>query len=121
MFILSKRSLNNLVGVNKDLVAVVKRAIELTKIDFAVTEGVRTLERQQELLVKKVTRTLNSKHLVGDAVDLAAYVNGTVSWDKHHYYIIALAMEQAAIELNVDIRWGGDFKSFFDGPHFELI
>ena len=118
---LSQKSLNKLDGVDENLVAVVKRAIELTEIDFGVTEGLRSLKRQKELYAQKLSQTLKSKHLVGRAVDLVAYVDGVVSWDKQHYYTIALAMERAAIELNVDIRWGGDFKSFFDGPHFELI
>lgn len=120
-FKLSQRSLNNLKGVDEDLVAVVKRAIEITEIDFGVTEGIRTLDRQTELFKKGFSKTMKSKHLIGRAVDLVAYVDGKVSWEKEDYYPIALAMERAAIELNVKIRWGGDFKSFFDGPHFELI
>jgi peptidoglycan LD-endopeptidase CwlK len=120
-FKLSQRSLNNLKGVDEDLVAVVKRAIEITEIDFGVTEGIRTLVRQEELFKKGLSKTMKSKHLIGRAVDLVAYVDGKVSWEKEYYYPIALAMERAAIELNVKIRWGGDFKSFFDGPHFELI
>ena len=120
-FKLSQRSLNNLKGVDEDLVAVVKRAIEITEIDFGVTEGIRTLDRQEELFKKGLSKTMKSKHLIGRAVDVVAYVNGKVSWEKEDYYPIALAMERAAIELNVKIRWGGDFTSFFDGPHFELI
>lgn len=120
-FKLSQRSLDKLKGVDKDLVAVVKRAIELTEVDFGVTEGIRTLDRQEELFKKGLSKTMKSKHLIGRAVDLVAYVDGKISWEKEHYYPIALAMERAAIELNVDIRWGGDFKRFFDGPHFELI
>lgn len=120
MFKLSQRSLNNLKGVDEDLVAVVKRAIEITEIDFGVTEGIRTLDRQKELYKKGLSKTMKSKHLIGRAVDLVAYVDGKVTWDKQPYHIIALAMERAAIELQVGIRWGGDFKSFFDGPHFEL-
>jgi peptidoglycan L-alanyl-D-glutamate endopeptidase CwlK len=120
-FKLSQRSLNNLKGVDEDLVAVVKRAIEITEIDFGVTEGIRTLVRQEELFKKGLSKTMKSKHLIGRAVDLVAYVDGKVSWEKEDYYPIALAMERAAIELNVKIKWGGDFKSFFDGPHFELI
>ena len=120
-FKLSQRSLNNLKGVDEDLVAVVKRAIEITEIDFSVTEGIRTLDRQTELFKKGLSKTMKSKHLIGRAVDLVAYVDGKVSWEKEDYYPIALAMERAAIELNVKIKWGGDFKSFFDGPHFELI
>jgi peptidoglycan L-alanyl-D-glutamate endopeptidase CwlK len=120
-FKLSVRSLNMLQGVDEKLISVVKRAIELTEIDFGVTEGIRTLVRQEELFKKGLSKTMKSKHLIGRAVDLVAYVDGKVSWEKEDYYPIALAMERAAIELNVKIKWGGDFKSFFDGPHFELI
>lgn len=118
---LSQKSLDNLKGVKDPLVNVVKRAIEISQIDFKVLEGIRTPERQKELLARKVTQTLKSKHLTGDAVDLGALKNGEITWDKESYAVIAKAMKQAAAELKVNIRWGGDFKSFFDGPHFELI
>jgi peptidoglycan L-alanyl-D-glutamate endopeptidase CwlK len=118
---LSQKSLDNLKGVKDPLVNVVKRAIEISQIDFKVLEGIRTPERQKELLARKVTQTLKSKHLTGDAVDLGALKNGQITWDKESYAVIAKAMKQAASELKVNIRWGGDFKSFFDGPHFELI
>ena len=108
-------------GVDSRLIQVVKRAIEITTVDFKVLEGVRTLERQQELLKQKVTQTLKSKHLEGLAVDLGALKGADVSWDKPLYFEIAKAMKQASKELNIPIRWGGDFKSFFDGPHFELV
>ena len=108
-------------GVKDPLVNVVKRAIQISEIDFKVLEGVRTLERQQELLARKVTQTLKSKHLTGDAVDLGALKGGEITWDKASYVTVSKAMKQAAKELNVNIRWGGDFKTFFDGPHFELI
>lgn len=120
-FSLSQKSLDTMNGVKDPLVNVVKRAIQISEIDFKVLEGVRTLERQKELLARKVTQTLNSKHLTGDAIDLGALKNGEITWDKASYAIIAKAMKQAAKELNVNIRWGGDFKTFFDGPHFELI
>lgn len=120
-FKLSQRSLDKLKGVDDDLVRVVKRAIELSSIDFAVLEGVRDVERQKELMAKGYSQTLRSKHVIGRAVDLGAWVNNTISWDKAFYLEIAKAMKQAAKELNVNIRWGGDFKSFFDGPHFELM
>jgi peptidoglycan L-alanyl-D-glutamate endopeptidase CwlK len=120
-FKLSTRSLNNLKNVDADLIKVVNRAIEITEIDFGITEGVRTPERQQQLVKEGKSQTLRSKHLIGRAVDVAAFVNGKVSWEKEHYVKIAKAFKQAAKELNVNIRWGGDFKSFFDGPHFELV
>lgn len=118
---LSQKSLDRMKGVDDRLVRVVKRAIELTPIDFTVTEGLRTLERQKELVAKGFSQTMNSKHLKGLAVDLGALVDGKLTWEKKPYYTIADAMKQAAAELGIAIRWGGDFKSFFDGPHFELI
>jgi len=120
-FKLSQRSLDKLAGVDEDLVAVVKRAIEITEVDFGITEGIRTLDRQEELYKKGLSKTMKSKHLIGRAVDVVAYVDGKVSWEKEYYHTIATAMKRAATELNVNIKWGGDFKSFFDGPHFELI
>ncbi len=119
-YVLSQKSLDKLKGVDERLVNVVKRAITYTTVDFSVGEGVRTLERQKELLVLKTTQTLKSKHLIGHAVDLYALKDGVVSWDKALYPEIAKAMKQAAEELSVNIRWGGEFKSFYDGPHFEL-
>lgn len=118
---LSKRSEDKLVGVDANLVKVVRRAIELTEVDFGITEGLRTKERQALLVADGKSQTMNSKHITGRAVDVVAYVDGKVSWDKEQYITISKAFKQAAKELNVSIRWGGDFKSFFDGPHFELV
>jgi peptidoglycan L-alanyl-D-glutamate endopeptidase CwlK len=120
-FALGQRSRDRLNGVDDRLVKVVERAIELTEIDFTVLEGLRTPERQKQLVSEGFSQTLKSKHLTGHAVDLGALVNGTVSWDKEHYHTIAKAMKTAADELNIKVRWGGDFKTFFDGPHWELV
>ena len=120
-FKLSQRSKDRLKGVDERLVKVVERAIEITEVDFSVLEGLRTPERQKQLVADGFSQTLKSKHLTGHAVDLGALVNGTISWDKQHYHTIADAMKKSAEELKVNIRWGGDFKSFFDGPHFELV
>lgn len=120
MFKLSQKSLDHLEGVHPDLVKVVKRAIELTPIDFRVTEGLRTLERQKYLMKKGATRTLRSRHITGKAVDFVALPDGQVSWDWQHYPKIAAAFKQAASELGVKIEWGGDWKSFRDGPHIQL-
>lgn len=119
-FKLSKRSLGNLEGVKPQLVAVVKRAIEITAVDFAVIEGVRSLSRQRELVLAGASLSMASRHLTGHAVDLAAYVGRDVRWDWPLYTTIAEAMKQAATELSVSIVWGGDWKAFPDGPHFEL-
>lgn len=119
-FSLSTNSYKKLEGVHPKLVRVVELAIALTEVDFAVTEGVRTLARQRVLVEAGASTTLNSRHLTGHAVDLAAYVNGKIAWDWPLYHKIAAAMKQAANELGVPIVWGGDWKSFPDGPHFEL-
>lgn len=124
-FVLSSKSKAALVGVHPDLILVVYRAIQLTAVDFSVLEGVRTLARQQQLVAAGASRTLNSRHLAGadgwaKAVDLGALVGTELRWDWPLYHKIAAAMKQAATELSVPIVWGGDWKSFPDGPHFEL-
>ena len=119
-FVLSQRSRVRMTGVHPALVAVVERAIQLTPVDFKVTEGVRTLERQAQLVRVGASRTLNSRHLSGHAVDLAALVEGKVRWDWPLYPRIAGAMKAAADERGVALVWGGDWKRLRDGPHFEL-
>lgn len=111
-FVLSQRSLSRLDGVHPDLVRVVKRALELSKQDFSVLEGLRTAERQAQLVKQGLSQTTNSKHLkqtdgFGHAVDLTPWVNGAVSFDWVYFYPIAEAVRVAAKELNVKIRWGG--------------
>lgn len=119
-FKLGSRSLQRLQGVHPDLVKVVKRAIEISPVDFTVTEGLRTLERQKQLVAKGASKTMNSRHLTGNAVDISPLVDGKVSWDWKFYHPMADAMKKAAKELNVPIEWGGDWKTFKDGPHFQL-
>lgn len=146
---LSNKSLSKLEGVNPKLVAVVKRAIEISKIDFAVTEGVRTVARQKQLVAAGASKTMESKHINGNAVDLVAYIGTRISWELNLYDDLADAMAQAARELDVNIRWGGAWhisdiaawtgsmqsamdnyidtrrkqgkRPFIDGPHFELM
>lgn len=120
-FVLGAKSKEKLQGVDIRLVRLVEQAIKETTVDFTVLEGLRTPERQQQLVNDGFSQTLKSKHLTGHAVDLVAIVNGKVSWDKEHYPEIARAMKKAAADQQVNIRWGGDFKTFFDGPHFELV
>ena len=142
---LSALSRRRLIGVHPDLVRVVERAIELTDVDFRVQEGVRPLARQQRLVAAGASQTLDSRHLTGHAVDLAALVGKEIRWDWPLYTAIAHAMRDAAVELGVSVRWGGcwcvldrhadpeavliDYaarrraqgkKPFLDGPHFEL-
>ena len=120
MFKLGKRSIERLQGVHPDLVRVVERAIDLTTVDFTVLEGLRSPERQQTLAASGASQTLNSRHITGHAVDLGAWVDNQVDWSWPLYTKIANAMKAAANELGVSIVWGGDWRTFKDGPHFEL-
>jgi peptidoglycan L-alanyl-D-glutamate endopeptidase CwlK len=106
MYKLSKRSHDRLFGVDPRLVAVVNSAIGITKVDFGVTEGLRTEETQRRYVDAGKSQTMNSKHLTGEAVDLVAFVNGAVSWELNLYDDIADAMKIAAIEHDLPLRWG---------------
>lgn len=111
MFKLSNRSEGNLTGVHPKMIAVVERAIEITKIDFGITEGVRDLETQREYVKSGVSQTMNSKHLIQDdgyshAVDMMAYVGSRGSWEMNLYDDIADAMKQAAQEYCISLKWG---------------
>lgn len=117
----SERSNSKLEGVDERLIRVATLALQLSPIDFGITEGVRTLERQKQLVKAGASRTLKSKHLEGKAIDVVAYVGGKVAWDWPLYEKIAKAFKQAAAELDVNIKWGGDWTTFKDGPHFELV
>lgn len=94
--------------------------MELTEIDFGITEGLRTKERQKQLVAEGKSQTMNSRHLTGDAVDVVAYVGSLVSWEWALYEKIAQAFKQAAVELNTPVEWGGDWDTLKDGPHFQL-
>jgi peptidoglycan L-alanyl-D-glutamate endopeptidase CwlK len=120
VFKLGKRSIERLQGVHPDLVRVVERAIDLTTVDFTILEGLRSPERQQTLVASGASQTLNSRHITGHAVDLGAWVDNQVDWSWPLYTKIANAMKAAANELGVSIVWGGDWRTFKDGPHFEL-
>ena len=115
---LGTRSLQNLSGVHPDLVAVVKLAITITEQDFTVIEGIRNINRQRELVKAGKSTTMNSRHITGHAVDMVPW---PVDWnDLERFEIMSEAMKQAAEELDIPIVWGGDWKSFYDAPHFEL-
>ena len=147
-FSLSQRSLERLEGVDERLVQVVQIAIEVSNIDFAVTEGLRTRERQKELVAKGASQTMKSKHIDGLAVDLVAYIGDRISWELNLYDDIADAMKIGAREVGVPICWGAAWqisdiaewdgtmqdamdayvdlrrsqgrRPFIDGPHFEI-
>jgi peptidoglycan L-alanyl-D-glutamate endopeptidase CwlK len=117
---LSTRSLKNLQGVHPDLVAVAHRAAELTPIPFEVIEGLRTLERQKQLVAAGASKTMKSRHLTGHAIDIVPTVEGQIRWDWPLFRVLAPAMKQAAQEKGVALEWGGDWRTFKDGPHFQL-
>jgi peptidoglycan L-alanyl-D-glutamate endopeptidase CwlK len=116
--VIDARSERNLIGVHPDLVKVIRRAAKAG--GFVVTEGLRTKARQAQLVKAGASRTMNSRHITGHAIDVAAVVNGEVRWDWPLYAAIAVRVKAAAKDLGVPITWGGDWKSFRDGPHFEL-
>ena len=146
-FKLGSKSLKELEGVHADLVAVVKRAIEITSQDFTVHDGKRTPEEQQQLVNSGASQTLNSRHISGHAVDLVPFINGKPRWEWTPIYRIADAVRLAAKELSIPLRWGGAWdiaftdtedaphdlavdytnrrramgkSAFLDGPHYEL-
>jgi len=147
-FKLSQRSLDKLEGVDERLVAVVKYAIAVTKIDFGVICGLRTIEEQRELVASGASQTMNSKHIGGNAVDLMAYIGSRASWETNVYDEIADAVKEGAQQVGVPIRWGAAWhiddirkwnntmedamnsyvdlrraegkRPFIDGPHFEI-
>lgn len=127
MFQLSQTSRAKFKNVHPDLVRVFERAIKLTEVDFRLTEGERTIARQKQLVAAGASQTMKSRHIrstnrsgLAEAMDVVALVGGKVRWDWPLYSIIARAVKQAAKELNIPITWGGDWKKFKDGPHFEL-
>lgn len=119
-FKFGQRSEERLKGVHPDLVKVVRRALEISKVDLAVLEGIRSSERQTQMVKSGASQTLNSRHLTGHAIDVAPVVGNQVRWDWPLYYPLAEAMKAAAAELNIPIEWGGDWRKFKDGPHWQL-
>lgn len=148
MFALGPKSMSRLTGVHDHLVRVVRRAITLSSVDFTVLEGLRSLDRQRDLVAAGASQTMASRHLTGHAVDLAPVVGGIARWDWPLVYRVAEAMRAAGLAEGIPIRWGGAWdvlltqtgqqeaeaiteayaariraagrKPFTDGPHFEL-
>ena len=146
---LSTRSQERLMGIEPELKEAVYAAIKVTKIDFGVIEGLRTEEKQKQLVESGASQTMKSKHLEGRAVDLMAYIGGRGSWELNVYDEIADAMKEAAVKVDVAVRWGAAWtvtdirewegtmedamnsyidtrrsqgrRPFIDAPHFELM
>ena len=125
MFKLGKNSKKNLVRVHIDLCRVVKLALSICEIDFGISEGDRSKAKQRRMVNKGKSTTMNSRHIVDKigacyAVDLFAYVDGKASYKPRHMKMIAKAMFKAAIELGVDMEWGGHWSNLNDMPHYQL-
>ena len=148
-FALSQRSLGRLDGVKNELHSVVTTAIGLTNVDFGVTCGLRTEKEQEDLVARGASKTMKSKHLTGDAVDVVAYIGGSrISQELNLYDDIADAFKEASVREGVGIKWGASWhipdlrdwegtaeeammayidlrrsqgrRPFIDAPHFEL-
>jgi len=117
---LNRTSLTRLRGVDANLVAVIKKASEISEIPFQVSEGLRTRERQAYLVKTGKSKTMNSYHLKGRAVDLVAMPGGDVSWNLADYKKINAAVQKAAKSAGVTITWGGTWKTIVDGPHWQI-
>lgn len=120
MFKFGHRSEAELATVDPRLSLVMRKALEISPVDFGIIEGKRAVERQRKLFAAGATRTMKSKHITGHAVDVVAYVDGQVRWDWPLYAVIAASVKKAAAKLHTEVGWGGDWKKFKDGPHFEL-
>lgn len=126
MYKLSKTSEDRLIGVNPDLIRVINRALEISKIDFGIPQygGLRTATEQNFLYLDGKSQLdgfhKKSNHQSGNAFDVFAYVDGKASWNKEYLTHIATAILAAASELGVKLSWGGHWKSFVDMPHFEI-
>ena len=129
-FRLSARSESNLKGVDERLVKVIRRALEVGSADFAVIEGLRTIEQQRENVRKGVSKTMDSRHLTGHAVDiLPSAIKPGMTWDLKYFMPVLTAIKQAGDELGVPLRFGINWKSdpslpietkFIDAPHVEI-
>jgi peptidoglycan L-alanyl-D-glutamate endopeptidase CwlK len=146
-FKLGTKSLKELTGVHRDLINVVEHAIAISPQDFAVHDGIRTIEEQKKMVQNGASQTMDSRHITGHAVDLVPYINGKLRWEWGPIYMIADAVRTVAKSLGIPIRWGGAWdilltdtsgpteyvvvdyaarrkaagkKAFLDGPHFEL-
>jgi peptidoglycan L-alanyl-D-glutamate endopeptidase CwlK len=117
---LSARDLQRLTGVHESIRRVLARAARDGAPRFAVIEGRRTVSRQRQLVAAGASKTMRSRHIHGFAVDIAPIIGGKISWDWPAFYPLAAAIKKAAVAERVTLTWGGDWRTFKDGPHWEL-
>lgn len=118
-FKFSSRSEKNLQGVNPDLVKVTRRALEISEVDFGITEGLRSRYRQKQLVATVRARPRTAATLRACRGCCGLYRQPGVM-ELPLYEKIAAAFRQASRELNIPVEWGGDWKTLKDGPHFQL-
>lgn len=116
----SERSKTKLQGVDPRLVHIAELALQRSPFDFGITCGLRTIEEQRNLVHEGKSRTMKSKHLEGRAIDIVIYINGKANWDVDNYRKVSQVFKQVATEEDIQIEWGGDWKSFVDAVHFQL-
>ena len=121
----SPQGASKLEGVHPHLVKVILGVAVESPQPFVILEGPRTVERQRQLVAKGASRTMKSRHIpaangLSHAVDIAPLVNGAASWDWAYYYKLAPIVKRVAAVFGVPLEWGGDWKSFKDGPHWQL-
>jgi len=128
-FKFSKRSLNRMSKVHPALVQVMEVAIKDSPYDFGITSGYRTESEQAELVARGSSKTMNSKHRKGLAVDIAVYNEGQLTWEFKYYEAVSVHIKKVAADLGIGVKWGGDFKvwkngelvPYRDGPHYQLV
>lgn len=116
----STRSLKHMNGLHPDLLKVLNEAIKDTPIDFAVTDGKRTMAEQKKFVAQGKSKTLKSRHLSGKAVDVMCYIDGKGTWNTRIYTQLSKHILAVAKKLGIALVWGGTWKSFPDYVHFEL-
>lgn len=114
------RSEENLNGVHPDRVRVMRLALNYSQMPFSISEGVRSMARQRDILRTGKSQTLRSRQLTGHAVDVVAIPAGVVSWEWDYYAQIAVAVRRAARECAVGVEWDSEWRRLKDGPHFQL-
>lgn len=119
-FKFSNRSINNLKEVHPWLVILCHETLKHSPVDFGITEGKRSIEKQREYVAAGKSQTMNSYHLDGDAIDFACYVDGKLTWQWNYYEQVSKVFKEKAKELGIEITWGGDWVSFKDGVHIQL-
>lgn len=120
MYSFGSQSKERLKGVHPQMVKLMEEAVKASPLDFSITEGVRSLERQKELFSSGKSQTMRSRHLTGHAVDIGVLVDGNLTWKFPKYQLVADHIKKVAKELGIPLEWGGDWASFKDGPHFQL-